>query len=307
MLRTTIISLALLLTTSAGAQDVPEAPTPTHENVAYGPHERNVLDFWQADGASPTPLVLYFHGGGFIRGRKESLVAPRVGRGSTVSNIEVLQALLDAGISVAAASYRLMPDAPLPASFFDSKRALQFLRSKSTEWNIDKARVGAFGDSAGAVLSMWLALKDEMADPDSIDPVARESSRLTVVANRGGQTLYDEERWLEWIPGLSEPPPTLTNMLFESDDPVVRQKIIEDLSVLTHLSADDPPIYMSYEMRPDDPVPTERTLNWQIHHVTFGIKLKERADELGLSTNLTYPGAASPYSSVAEFFRATLQ
>ena len=120
-------------------------------------------------------------------------------------------------------------------------------------------------------------------------------------------TVIDEERWLEWIPGLGELPAVLKNMLFESDDPVVRQKIIEDLSAMTHLSADDPPIYLSYEMRPDDPLPTERTLNWQIHHVIFGIKLNERAEELGLITNLTYPGSASPHSSVAEFFRATLQ
>ena len=40
-------------------------------DVKYGPHERNVLDFWQAKSDSPTPLVLVIHGGGWTGGSKE--------------------------------------------------------------------------------------------------------------------------------------------------------------------------------------------------------------------------------------------
>src|SRR5437879_5633917 len=40
-------------------------PTPTAANLAYGKHERQVLDFWQAKSDRPTPLVLYIHGGGW--------------------------------------------------------------------------------------------------------------------------------------------------------------------------------------------------------------------------------------------------
>ena len=40
---------------------------PTVSDFAYGDHERHVLDFYRADSSSPTPLVVYIHGGGFTR------------------------------------------------------------------------------------------------------------------------------------------------------------------------------------------------------------------------------------------------
>ena len=36
---------------------------PTQANVAYGTHERQVLDFWKAESAKPTPLLFHIHGG----------------------------------------------------------------------------------------------------------------------------------------------------------------------------------------------------------------------------------------------------
>src|SRR5215475_3779656 len=63
---------------------VPAIP-PTHGNVSYGKHERNVLDFWQAKSDKPTPVVVCIHGGGWNGGDKSSYY----GRGKT---------FLDAGI-----------------------------------------------------------------------------------------------------------------------------------------------------------------------------------------------------------------
>src|SRR6187551_3852622 len=54
----------------------PAAPTlpPTHANVQYGPHERNVLDFWKAESEQPTPVLVFIHGGGFVAGDKRGVV-----------------------------------------------------------------------------------------------------------------------------------------------------------------------------------------------------------------------------------------
>ncbi len=49
---------------------------------------------------------------------------------------------------------------------------------KADDWNVDKTRVAAYGGSAGAGTSLWLAFHDDLADPKSADPVLRESSRL---------------------------------------------------------------------------------------------------------------------------------
>jgi acetyl esterase len=76
-------------------------PKPTQANFKYGPHERNVFDFWQAKSDQPTPLVIFIHGGGFVGGDKNNL------------NSRSLQQLLDAGISVAAINYRFVQHAPL--------------------------------------------------------------------------------------------------------------------------------------------------------------------------------------------------
>ena len=43
---------------------------PTHANVKYGEHERQVFDIWLADASKPTPLAIYIHGGGFRAGQQ---------------------------------------------------------------------------------------------------------------------------------------------------------------------------------------------------------------------------------------------
>jgi acetyl esterase/lipase len=84
-----------------------------------------------------------------------------------------------AGISVVAITYRFSQDAIAPASFHDSARAIQFIRHNANEWNVDPKRIAATGGSAGAGLSLWLGFHDDLTDPDSSDPVLRQSSRLS--------------------------------------------------------------------------------------------------------------------------------
>ncbi|HID23161.1 MAG TPA: hypothetical protein EYP14_12270, partial [Planctomycetaceae bacterium] len=53
--------------------NAPNVPPPDFANVSYGPHERNVLDFWKAKAKSPTPVLVFFHGGGFRDGDKRGV------------------------------------------------------------------------------------------------------------------------------------------------------------------------------------------------------------------------------------------
>jgi acetyl esterase len=274
-----------------GARNKPKLRPPTYSNVKYGPHEQNAIDFYKAESDVPTPVAVFIHGGGFRAGSKRGL------------NAGTLRELLDAGISVAAVEYRFISHAPLPAAHHDSLRALQFIRSKADDWNIDKKRLGAFGGSAGAQICMWLAFHDEMADPSNSDPLKRESSRLTCVATNGGQTTMDFDWWMKWIPGYDKPHRDVGEAVGEITAEEFRA-LVEDISALSLISADDVPIFMSYGMKPDDRVPTEasRAQGWKVHHVMFGIKLKEKMDELGLEADLKYPGAKTTYRSDADFF-----
>ena len=177
--------------TAGYAASVPKA---TLSEVRYGKNERHTLDFWKAKSDTPTPLVIVIHGGGWVGGSKLRL-----------DRFADTQALLKAGISVVAINYRLMRHCqevspPVKAPLHDAARALQFVRSKAKEWNIDKSRIGAAGGSAGACSSLWLAYHDDLADPKSKDPVARESTRLHCAAVIGPQTTLDPKQMVEWTP-----------------------------------------------------------------------------------------------------------
>lgn len=263
----------------------PSVPTPTMTNVAYGAHERNILDFWKAESKTPTPLVFIIHGGGWKGGEKE-----RANRFADVAE------LLRAGISVAAINYRLIGGTneqgevpPVKAPLRDAARALQFVRSKAAEWNLDKRRIGAAGGSAGACSSLWLAFHDDLADPKSADPVARESTRLACAAVTGAQTTLDPQQMKEWTPnsrygshafGIGGFPEFLAR----------RGEIlpwIAEYSPYALASADDPPVYLIYSAPPalgqDQKDPT--------HTSNFGVKLQEHLRELKVGCELVYPGA----------------
>src|SRR5882672_1272718 len=163
-------------------------------NVPYGMHSRQVLDFYQAKSDKPTPVVFYIHGGGWSNGDKK--INPKQ--------------FLDKGISVAAINYRFVQHGveenvvpPVKAPLEDAARALQFVRSKAGEWNIDKKRIGATGGSAGGCSSLWLAFHDDMADPTSKDPIARESTRLYCAVVSGAQTSLDPKPLREWMPNYT--------------------------------------------------------------------------------------------------------
>ena len=164
----------------------PAGPPPTMENVPYGTHPRQVLDFYQAksrqaDAASCSAI----HGGGWVNGDKSSY------RGAA-------KRFLDDGISVVAINYRLVTQAaedkvepPVKWPLEDAARALQFVRSKAKEWNIDKKRIGATGGSAGGVLVAVAGVPRRHGRPQEQRP---RRPRIDPAVLRGGQRGPDHAR-----------------------------------------------------------------------------------------------------------------
>ena len=289
-----LLLLSLLATAvSTTAQDqakpapayAPTVPKPTLTEVRYGTHERHILDFWKADSATPTPVAFVIHGGGWQGGEKER-----------VDRFVDVPALLKAGISVVAINYRFVKMAeaegiqpPVKAPLHDAARALQFVRSKAAEWNLDKNRIGAAGGSAGACSSLWLAFHNDLADPKSSDPVARESSRLQAAAVTGAQTTLDPQQMVEWTPnskygghafGLKTFPEFLA----------AREKIlpwIAEYSPYALVTSDDPPIYLTYSAPPALGQPQKDPT----HTSNFGLKLQQHCQTLRVPCELFYPDA----------------
>lgn len=275
-------------------------PQPTLSGIKYGDHPRHVIDVWQAESDTPTPLVFVIHGGGWVGGSKE-----RVQRFADVA------ALLKAGISVAAINYRYVKQAgnlkpPVQAPLHDAARALQFVRSKAAEWNIDKQRIGAAGGSAGACSSLWLAFHDDLADPDSADPVARESSRLLCAAVMRAQTSLDPQQMKEWTPNSKYGAHAFGKRSF-ADFLSAREAIspwIAEYSPYALVSNDDPAVYLTYSTPPA----IGKNQKDPTHTSNFGVKLQEHCEATGVGCELVYPGAPNvTHKTATDYLIATLK
>jgi acetyl esterase/lipase len=266
---------------------------PTLKDVHYGESPKQVLDFYKAESSTPTPLVFHIHGGGWTAGSKSGV------------GVDVAK-MLKHGISVVSVEYRFIQEAmaakhnpPVEWPLHDAARALQFVRSKAAEWNIDKKRIGATGGSAGACSSLWLDFHPDMADPKSSDPVARESTRLLCAAVNVAQTSLDPKQLKEWTPnsrygghafgfmpdGDVKKRDTMFKEFSENRDKLL--PLIKEYSPYELLTHDDPPVYLIYPTPPgigqEQKDPT--------HTANYGVKLQEKAKEVGVDCELVYPGA----------------
>lgn len=243
---------------------------PTHANVKYGKHERQVMDVWLAKSDKPTPVLVSIHGGGF-RGGNKSVQGP------------LLQACLKEGISVVALTYRLSQHAIAPAQFHDVARAIQFVRSNAKKWNLDAARFAATGGSAGAGLSLWLGFRDDMKQPDSKDPIARQSTRVQCMVVYNGQTSYDPRVIRKLFPGTDTYKHSALAQLYQVDLnkldslPKEKYKLFEYTSAMPHLTKEDAPAMLLYRSKMDAKI-TNQSIG--IHHPRFGKVLKEKMDKL---------------------------
>ncbi len=271
---------------------------PTAADVAYGDHKMQVIDFWKAAGDGPRPLLVYIHGGGWIGGDKKRRDAD-------------VKPYLDRGISYAAVNYRLTGEASLPAPVHDAARAIQFIRSKAAEWNIRKDRIALTGGSAGACTSMWILCHDDLADPDSDDPVARESTRVTAAAVAGGQTSIDPKVIEPWL-GANVLKHNMINMAVgeaKIEEALKNYDKHRDLYVefspYNHVSADDPPLLMTYGNNMK--LPSENA-GHGIHHPVYGVKMKEKADSVGQECHLIIKGvsASKEFDGASDFLMAKL-
>ncbi|MBC8351118.1 MAG: DUF1080 domain-containing protein [Planctomycetes bacterium] len=287
----------------------PLVPTPTEYDVAYGSHPKQLLHFWKAESDKLTPLLFFIHGGGWMGGARMSGLA------------SMLPEILDAGISVVSVEYRFIPEAtadgvvpPVRGPLHDAARALQFVRSKAAEWNIDKTRIGASGGSAGACSSLWLAFHPDMADPNSDDPIARESTRLWCAAVRGAQTTLDPRQMKEWTPNSRYGGHAFgftgdtTQKLSQFDEFLAKRDAIlpwiAEYSPYALVTEDDPQVHLFYSAPPALGKPQKDPT----HTSNFGVKLQEHCKAAGVACELVYPDAPNvEHATTTEYLIAKLK
>ncbi|MBA3937103.1 MAG: alpha/beta hydrolase [Planctomycetes bacterium] len=314
-MKTTLLILAVLCATLLAtpllcleqpASPPPVEPPPTFGEVAYGRSPKQMLTFWRAKSDQPTPWLFHIHGGAWTsQQRIFGLV--------TVPGL--VQDMLDHGISVVTVDYRFLDEAtadglypPVTGPMFDCARALQFVRSKATEWNLDKQRVALCGDSAGGCTALWLAFHRDLADPTSDDLVARESTRPLCVAVQHPQTTLDPQQMRDWIPNIDygdrafgingDAAKRLASFEVFLAERGKLLPVINEYSPYALVTRDAPPVYMFYYSVPA----IGQIQQDSVHSANFGAKLQEKCQLLGVACELVYPGApgieANPYHKI---------
>ncbi|TYL45577.1 alpha/beta hydrolase [Nocardioides sp. BGMRC 2183] len=92
------------------------------------------------------PLLLFFHGGGFVYGDLDSHDAP----------CRVLAER--SGVSVLSVEYGLAPESVFPGIFDDAERAYRWVLDHADELTLDPERLAVGGDSAGGNIAAWVAI-----------------------------------------------------------------------------------------------------------------------------------------------------
>lgn len=269
--------------------------------VSYGSDPQQVMDVFLPDASAPTAAIVFFHGGGFTGGSRTS------GYGGVVP-------ALTAGLAFFAVDYRLLrtdgtEDEGVIKPLTDNRTAVQFIRRWASLFHVDGARLGAYGGSAGAGTSLWLAYHPDMANPDAGTLLERQSTRLQAVAANSTQATYDVVRWSADV-YASEYPQYTNEVLLEVQDlrdAMVRfygldsalaadaGAILEtlaqphyvayraDVDMLGLMSADDPPTYLENTNPDVDP------LQNFLHHPLHGMAVLGSARDAGIDLTAEIP------------------
>jgi acetyl esterase/lipase len=151
-----------------------------------------LMDVWvppNATSATPMPLVVFVHGGGFKEGGKEDRSADAVSYAST-------------GFVTASVNYRLTPNNTDTAELRqtaiingadDVMNAIRFLKKNAATYHIDTSRVAIVGTSAGGALALIDAVQADTLAGTTVDAAYTGVSATVQAVVSTGATLIDEQ------------------------------------------------------------------------------------------------------------------
>ncbi len=319
-----VVSIFLLYTFSAIGQITPQFNSiPSSYNVKsqnpvytidinYDSIDLNkqVFHLFLPDTIGSFPLVVFTHGGGYIEGTPDIVL-------SAVDRKQDIKYFLENGVAYASIGYRLINN-PGPDNegvikcLNDAKRALQYIRYHADDLHIDPTKIGLQGRSAGASTSYWLGTRSDMADPNSLDPILQQSTRVCAVDLYNSQATLDMYKWETQVfnnfdgNGTNYTLDSMANLMgydrafnfyggFDSlyqmlvDPDLVQYR--EDVDQLLHLSQDDPPMFVNSQssaVHPKQDLFHHAFHGREIHHAALDVGILEvKSDIPALSINTT--------------------
>lgn len=289
------------------------------KDIPYGSGAKQKFDIFIPSSATPTGLVLNFHGGYFVIGRKED--AYQKEWNPTWDQPEIIRECLRNNIAFATADYTLLNEngdtEGIIKCMNDMKYVLQYIKYFSHVFNIDKTKVIVMGDSAGAGTSLWLGFADDMAEDQSPDLILRESTKPKAITINVTQATYDLEKFethvfqdfgFDWDTYLTVDDPgmlPLYNSIYgmsnkaEITSPRViayRQKI----DMLGLMKADSPEFWVDNTLFDVGIYPPTRDA--MTHNGEHVIALKNRADALGVPNVCYWKNHLDPSGETSSAF-----
>lgn len=226
-----------------------------YRNLAYGNHERQVLDLnIPKDNDGEIGLVLFIHGGAWIMGDKESYKAGVKASAETY------------GFAGAAINYRyISEDVSIHDILDDIDLALKCIKQKGEENGVNINKVLLTGDSAGGHLSLLYAYS--RASTAAITPTA-------VVSNSGPTDFTDESFYINNAIGDEEFVSTLfswaSGKTFAYEDRATAKDALESVSPLFYVNKNTVPTVINHGMK-DSIVPYSNAVSLEAKLTQYGV------------------------------------
>lgn len=262
----------------------------------YGESDEQIFDLWYGEisRTKPSPVLIFFHGGGFIRGHR--------------FYSKLLRQAHQRGATVISAGYRLSSNKKytIEDSIKDAAHLVVYLKKNAEKYRIDPNQIAACGNSAGGVMSLSLAIRKNINDVEVCD------NSIVCGVTHNSPTLLDPFRFKELM-GLDSIQQFwyLWSHLFniseleEAKSDEVKQ-LIANVSPELHIHKQASPLYLEYsEAPPEDGRHTyERdSLVSILHSCLFGIEFMKKAKDVEADCILSYPGCHQEVSAIDFIFK----
>ncbi len=239
------------------------------------------------DVNAPQPTLIFYHGGGWIAGTKESSfmsIMPWLEMGWNVVNVE----------------YRMARVAQAPAAAEDAQCALRYVVSQAKAYNVDTARIVLSGESAGGHLALLAGMAPSGAgftSPCAAGGFAGNDVAVPKVAgiiNWYGITDVAEmlngpnarSYAVQWVGAISG-----------------REPVARVVSPLTHVRADAPPV-LSIQGDADPIVPYSQNVRFRDAMVKAGAKAELFTVPGGGHGNFSPDERVKIYTKIRDFLAA---
>ena len=247
-----------------------------NSDLKYGEtYPNSFADIWYPDNSmEKRPVVVYFHGGGFIFGNKSSGDPLQTGGGG----IGKLEAIVRAGYILVNADYALAPQYRFPVPILQCDELFHYLIAHQEELHLDMSRVCLSGGSAGANMTVIYAAC--VCNPDyaallGIKPImTRENLKVLAIDEAAlDSSVFDSNMYamLGCATGAKSNTP----------------EAVAIINAKNYIHDNFIPSWINASNEPNDE---------NGYFITEGRGLKKKLDEIGIPNDLVFfPGARLPH------------